>query len=207
MADLFTLYSMLENTLGELVTSYIALYGGFGVLLAMFLESSIVPIPSEAVFVTAGALGINLWTIVIFGTIGSTLGAIVGYYIGLKGGRPVIDKIGHYLFITHEKVQRAENAYKKYGGKAVFISRLIPFIPFKVFSITSGILKLDLKEFVLYTFLGTIPRAFILGWIGVELTRFKEGVYIAIGAILLLVVLYFVVKKYFNGRDYSNPLK
>ncbi len=201
MFDPLSLYSELEQATGGIVSQFIAQYGGIGVRIGMFLESSIIPIPSEAVFVAAGALGIDLATIIIFGTIGSTLGAIVGYYIGLKGGRPVIDKIGPYLFITHEKVANAQKFYQKHGGAAVLISRLVPFIPFKVFSITSGILKLDLKQFVFFTFIGTVPRAFILGWIGAELVKYKEQAYIAIVLILLLVVLYLVARNFIEKQN------
>ncbi len=188
-------YSQIESTVSTTVASLILQYGGWGVLVGMFLESSVVPIPSELIFVTAGALGIDLVTITIFGTIGSTLGAAVGYYLGLKGGRPVIDKIGPYLFITHEKVSRAENFYNRHGGWAVLVSRLVPFIPFKVFSMPSGFPRCDFKTFIVFTFLGTIPRAFILAWIGSEIIKYKEQAYIAIAALILLAILYYVVKK------------
>ncbi len=201
MFDLFSLYSQVEQATGGVVSQFILQYGGIGVLIGMFLESSVVPIPSEAVFVAAGALGIDLLSITVFGTIGSTLGAMIGYYIGLKGGRPVIDKIGPYLFITNEKVAKAEKFYQKHGGVAVLVSRLVPFIPFKVFSITSGILKLDFKQFIFFTFIGTIPRAFILGWIGAELIKYKEQAYIAIVLFVALIILYFVVKKYMEKGD------
>src|SRR3989338_5045864 len=140
-------------------------YGGLGIAAGMFLESSFIPIPSELILVTAG-LFFDPVTVAIWGTIGSTLGAMVGYYIGFHGGRPIIDKVGPYLFITPERVEKAEKKFKEWGAATVFVSRLIPFIPFKVFSITSGILKFNFPAFVLMTFLGTIPRAFILAWIG-----------------------------------------
>ncbi|MBI5035971.1 DedA family protein [Candidatus Micrarchaeota archaeon] len=177
--------------------AWIHSFGGLGILFGMFLESSIVPIPSEAVLVTAGAVGFRPWEVAFWGTIGSTLGAIVGYYIGKKGGRPVVDKVGPYLFITNEKVLKAEKYFKKYDGAAVLVSRLIPFIPFKVFSITAGILKFDLKTFITFTFIGTIPRAFVLAWIGTEIVKYRETALIIIGALVLVAITaYYLNKRY-----------
>ncbi|MFH0835106.1 MAG: DedA family protein [Candidatus Micrarchaeota archaeon] len=182
----------LEQQLTDSAVSLMHSYGGLGILVGMFLESSIVPIPSEAILVTAGLLGFDPLTVAIYGTIGSTLGAIVGYFIGKKGGRPIVDKIGPYLFITQEKVLAAEKKFKEWGGWTIFISRLIPFIPYKVFSITSGILKYDFKQFVLFTFLGSFPRCFILAWIGVQILQYREAALYAIGAVALLAVGYWL---------------
>ncbi len=189
------------NTVTALLTSY----GGFGVLIGMFLESSIVPIPSEVVLVTAGALGIDLWTITIYGTIGSTLGAIVGYYIGLKGGRPVIDKYGKYLLVTPARVEKAEKKFNEWGKWTILISRLIPFIPYKVFSITSGVLKFDFKNFVVFTFIGSIPRTFLLAWIGAQIMTYRETALIAIAAIALIALWYWVWRKKIVKKNRSTP--
>lgn len=170
--------------------------GGPGIMLGMFLESSIVPIPSELILVTAGLLGFSPLEVAFWGTIGSTLGAIVGYYIGKLGGRPVVDKIGPYLFVTQARVLKAEEKFNKHGGWAVLVSRLIPFVPFKVFSITSGILKFDFKTFVLFTFIGTIPRAFVLAWIGSQILEFKEQAILLMLAIAAIgLAAYYLNKK------------
>ncbi|MFH0835631.1 MAG: DedA family protein [Candidatus Micrarchaeota archaeon] len=170
--------------------------GGPGIMLGMFLESSIVPIPSELILVTAGLMGFSPIDVAIWGTIGSTLGAAVGYYIGKLGGRPVVDKIGPYLFVTNDRVLKAEQKFKKYGGWTILVSRLIPFIPFKVFSITSGILKFDFKTFIAFTFIGTIPRAFLLAWVGTQIMAFKEQAIL----LMLAVAVIGLVAYYLNKR-------
>lgn len=175
----------IETGLIAWVTQLMHSMGGFGILIGMFLESSIVPIPSEAILVTAGAIGFTPWEVAFWGTIGSTLGAMVGYYIGLKGGRPVVDKFGPYLLVTPDKVERAEKAFKKYGGMTILVSRLIPFVPFKVFSITSGLLKFDFKTFVVFTFIGTIPRAFLLAYIGTQIIQYQQYFYFFIAGIIV----------------------
>jgi len=187
-------YAQLEAYFGTLASQLVAAYGPFGVLIGMFLESSIVPIPSEAILITAGFF-FDPVTVAVYGTIGSTLGAMVGYFIGLKGGRPVIDWIGPYLFITQERVLNAEKKFAKYGYLTVLGSRLVPFIPFKVFSITSGILKFPFYTFVIFTFIGTIPRAFILAWIGSQIVNYKTEFFIALGVLLVLGVAYWMCRK------------
>ncbi len=200
--------TQLETFFLNLGTSLLSSYGGFGVLIGMFLESSIIPIPSEVVLVTAGALGIDLWTITVYGTIGSTLGAIVGYYIGLKGGRPVIDKYGKYLLVTPERVEKAEKKFNQWGKWTILISRLIPFIPYKVFSITSGVLKFDFKNFVIFTFIGSIPRTFLLAWVGVQIMTYRESALIAIAALALIALWYWVWrKKIINKTKHQSPKK
>lgn len=184
-------FSQLENGFTVFVLGLLASYGGFGVLIGMFLESSIIPVPSEVILIAAGASGIPLWVITVYGAIGSTLGAMLGYYIGLKGGRPIIEKYGKYLFITQDRVTKAEVEVKKNGNKAILASRLIPFLPYKIFSITAGILRLEFKEFVIYTFIGSIPRCFLLAWLGSEIVKYKFAVYAIIAVLIIAAIVYF----------------
>jgi len=197
LQQILLFYQSIEAWALEFASSVIEKYGGLGVLVGMFFESSIVPIPSELVLITAGALGVSPIDAAIYGTIGSTLGAIVGYFIGLKGGRPVVDKIGPYIFVTKERILRAEKKFSEWGNWTILFARLIPFIPFKVFSVTSGLLKYDFKNFVVLTFVGTIPRAFLLAWIGEKLVPYKQQVLVALAVLLVLAGIYLLVKKYF----------
>ncbi len=182
--------------LNERVLELIIEYGALGVLVGMFLESSILPVPSEFVLVGAGALQIPVLTIVVFGSIGSTLGSIVGYSIGRYGGRPFVDAYGKYFFITPDKLMAAERWVDRYGNIAVFMSRLIPFIPFKVFSVSAGIIKMSFAPFLLYTFLGMIPRTLVLAYLGKTLIMYKVPGLIAL---LLLGILSYYLYKRFKG--------
>jgi len=179
------------------VQTLIQEYGDMGILLGMFLESSVLPIPSELVLVSAGALGIPIANIVVFGSIGSTLGSIIGYAIGRFGGRPFMERYGKYLLITEAKLLTAESWVKKYGNITVFVSRLIPFVPFKVFSISAGILRMDLPSFLLYTFLGMIPRSFILAYLGKTIIVYKVPGILAI--VIAGIIIYFAYKKFKYG--------
>ncbi|HIH19671.1 TPA: DedA family protein [Candidatus Micrarchaeota archaeon] len=202
--DPITLLAQTESYFFEALKPVILAYGGLGIAFAMFLESSFVPIPSELILITAG-LFFDPVTVAFWGAIGSTLGAIVGYYIGFYGGRPAVRKIGPYLFITQERVDRAEKKFKEWGPKAIFISRLIPFIPFKVFSITSGILRFDLPPFVIMTFLGTIPRAFILALIGNYIIQYKTKFLIVLAVAVLIGIAGYVIKKKIEEHRKNQP--
>jgi membrane protein DedA with SNARE-associated domain len=180
--------------LNERVLDLIRDYGAMGVLVGMFLESSVLPIPSEFVLVGAGAMQIPILTIVVFGSIGSTMGSIIGYSIGRYGGRPFIDAYGKYFFITSDKLMAAERWVDRYGNIAVFMSRLIPFIPFKVFSISAGIIRMSFAPFLLYTFLGMIPRSFVLAYLGKTIILYKIPGLIAIA--LLGILSYYVYKRF-----------
>jgi len=154
------------TSLGEMVRQLVLGLGPFGVLIGMILESSVIPIPSEAVLITAGLAGIDPLSIAVFGGIGSTIGACIGYLVGKHGGRPLVYRYGRYLMLNESRLLGAERWFNRWGDWTVLLSRLIPFVPYKVFSITAGILKMKWMSFVFFTFLGSVPRCFLLGWIG-----------------------------------------
>lgn len=181
----------LEHDLMELIRNM----GDTGVFIAMFLESSIVPIPSEVILIGAGAVGIPIISIVIFGSLGSTLGGIVGYMIGKHAALPVILKFGRYIFIKPHHIERTEAFAKKYGVHSVLIGRILPVIPFKVFSIAAGITRIPLGAFIAWTFIGVVPRILILSLFGSSLKTYTKPTLLAAGVILLFFVLYKIFEK------------
>ena len=184
-------------TLFETIQQLILSLGPFGIFVGMFLESSILPIPSEVVLVAAGALGFSIFDITLFGGLGSVAGAIVGYYLGKYGGRPFLDRYGRFFLIDSNKLKFVENWFKRWGGYSVLVSRLIPFIPYKVFSITSGIAKMNFTSFVVFTLIGSIPRAFILGYFG-SLIYTSQNITIAIIALISFATIPIMIVKYWK---------
>jgi len=166
-----------------------------GVFIAMFLESSIVPIPSEVVVIGAGAIGISLVSVVIFGSLGSTCGAMVGYLLGRFGAKPAILKFGKFIFIKPHHLDKAEAFSKKYGALSVFIGRLVPIVPFKVFSIAAGITKLPFLPFIIFTLIGVIPRIFLLALFGQAIVKYTRPCLLIVGFIVLLFVAWQLTKK------------
>ncbi|MCS7106070.1 MAG: DedA family protein [Candidatus Aenigmarchaeota archaeon] len=175
---------MLESLI-EAIKSFIVSFGDFGIFFGNFLASSIVPIPSEAVLFVQGASGLEIFKVTVLGTLGSTLGSLVCYYIG-RYGRNFLEKYGKYFFVSSEKLRFSERWFKKWGSYTVLVSRIIPVIPFKMFSIASGILKMELKNYFFLTLIGSFPRCFLLAYFGFLVS---SNVYLSILAIAILFAI------------------
>lgn len=181
--------------------------GYTGVFIGMTLESACIPLPSEVIMPFAGFAvyqgKMTLWGITIAGTLGNLLGALIAYFIGLKGGRPVLEKYGKYILISSSKLDLADTWFEKYGHEAVLISRMLPIIRTFI-SLPAGIVRMDLKKFIVYTFLGSLPWTFALGYIGVKLGAHWELIkgYFHILDIIVVIgiigVLAYLIYKYKN---------
>ena len=132
-----------------------------GIFLAALLETIIPPIPTLAVFPTAGFLasqqGISLIGVIpmiILGAIGATIGTTAIYLIALKLGRIVLLRYLKYVRVSEKKLGRVEVWFEKYGDKAVFLGRMIPVMR-EMISIPAGLLKMRIPKFVMYTFAGS----------------------------------------------------
>ncbi len=179
----------------------IAQLGELGVFIAMFFESCLVPIPSEVIIISAGALGIPLGSVLIFGTLGSTLGAIGGYALGRYAAMPVLLKFGRFILIKPQHIYKAEEFAKKYGVASVFIGRVIPIIPFKVFSIAAGITGIPFAPFVLCTLLGVLPRIFLLAIFGAAIVKYTKAVFILIIFAVLIFLAHRILRYIYAKKE------
>lgn len=146
--------------------------GHFLVFLLMTIESSFIPFPSEIIMVPAGIyayLGnLNIYMIIFLGTLGSVFGALINYSIGYYLGRRYLLKNKKIFFINISHLEKTELFFKKHGKIATFFGRLIPVIR-QYISIPAGISKMNLKDFILYTFLGSFLWVTFLAIIGYKL--------------------------------------
>jgi membrane protein YqaA with SNARE-associated domain len=148
------LRDLVEWTVGWAATPY----GGLALFVIAFAESSFFPVPPDVLLIPL-ALARTSWALVFaaIATVGSTLGGILGFYIGLKGGRPLLRR-----FFKPEKVALVQNYYRRYDVWAVGLAGFTP-IPYKIFSISAGAFGLDFKRFVLATIMGRGGRFFLVG--------------------------------------------
>lgn len=163
-------------------------WGYWLIALLMAIESSIFPLPSEAVIPYAahyahstGRLSV-LWVIVA-GTVGSWLGAAVMYWVSRTAGRPFVLKYGRYFFISEQKVHGAERWAKTFGPLGIFASRLLPVVRHLI-GIPAGIVQFDFGVYSLYTIVGSAIWCAILAWLGV-----KVGADISKGQMMNLTLL------------------
>jgi membrane protein DedA with SNARE-associated domain len=160
------------GTLSDFIISVIEQLRYTGVFVGMTLESVGLPIPSEVIMPFAGYVvwegGMTLIGITLAGTFGCLAGSLIAYYIGLWGGRPLLDRYGKYVLIRKKELDQAQEWFEKYGERAVFVSRLLPIVRTFI-SYPAGIVRMDVKKFSLYTVLGSLPFCLALAYIGVLL--------------------------------------
>jgi membrane protein DedA with SNARE-associated domain len=205
----------------EEVTDWYAAHMNYGSITAlMTIESSFIPFPSEvvippAVYVASDPSSavcatdnyiVNVLLIVLFGTIGAILGAIINYLISMWLGRAIIykfadSKLGHLLLLSREKVEKAEIYFNKHGKISTFIGRLIPGIR-QLVSIPAGLSKMHFGWFLFDTFLGAGIWNCVLALIGYItngqadlIDKYSHELSVAILVLLGFVILYFVAKK------------
>lgn len=181
-------FDFLNGPVRDLVTQIYDAVGYLGVALWVAIESVVIPIPSELVLPFAGFLvgtgdaiepltgqPWSYWLVVIAGTLGATVGALVAYAIGLYGGRPIVDRWGRYLGISHADLDRAESFFARYGEAASFFGRLVPVVRSLV-SFAAGLSRMPLPKFILFTFLGSLPFTAMLVFAGLQLGANWESV-------------------------------
>ncbi|RDV84072.1 DedA family protein [Ammonifex thiophilus] len=186
---------MLEK-LVNLLVYYLSLTGYWGIAVGMAIESCNIPLPSEIILPFGGFLAyqgkITFWEAVLAGTLGGTVGSVISYYLGLKGGRPFLERYGHYLWISPRELAVAEAWFARYGEATVFFTRLLPVIRTFI-SFPAGIARMNLMRFIIYTFLGSLPWSMILTYLGFRLGEHWEEVKVWLHkydvAVLVLAVL------------------
>jgi len=181
------------------VGHFLALISGFiilvisklgygGIVFLMAIESANIPLPSEIIMPFSGFLvwqgHFNLFWVGFFGALGCLVGSVLSYWLGYYGGRPLIEKYGKYILISHHDLDLADRWFKKYGEATVFFSRLLPIIRTYI-SFPAGISKMDFQRFSFYTFFGSLPWCLLLAYFGLKLGENWEG-----------------LRKYFHGLDW-----
>ena len=160
----------------EFLTTYIvniiASIGYVGIFLLMAIESACTPLPSEIVMPFSGFAAqrgeLNFFMVVLAGSLGCLAGSMIAYTVGYYGGRPFLEKYGKYVFIKKHDIDLATRWFDRYGGKAVFLARLLPIVRAFI-SLPAGIARMDVKRFALYSFVGSVPWCLALAYVGVLL--------------------------------------
>jgi membrane protein DedA with SNARE-associated domain len=217
-------FDFLNGPVRDLVTQIYESVGYLGVALWVAIESVIVPIPSELVLPFAGFLvgeGVAIepitgqawsyWLVVLAGTLGATIGALIAYLIGALGGRPLIERWGRYVGISTTDLDRADAFFARHGEAASFFGRMIPVVRSLV-SFAAGIARMPLAKFTIFTFLGSLPFTALLVFAGVQLGANWEDVgavlkqfeYVVL-AVIAVVVLVWIWTRIVKPRRAAPP--
>jgi len=198
--------------------SVLLAYGSLGVFLGSIVEEIIAPIPSTLVimgtsFIILQGAAISPETIfslfinvVLPASVGVTIGSLLIYTLAYYLGKELIDRLGKYLGVSWENIDKAQSKFEESRSDEVvlFILRALPVVPSIAINVFCGFVRYDLKKFVVITFLGTLVRAFILGFLGwqfgslyqtisTEISYLEE---ISVVVIVIALVIYFLWGEY-----------
>jgi len=181
-----------------MVKAIFAVLGGFcvwamgvlsyaGIALLMGIESACIPLPSELIMPYAGAMTVpsvnaelahqfgfatlpqfNLFLAALAGAIGCNIGSELAYWVGAKGGRAAIERYGKYVLMSKHELAIADRWFEKRGDIIVLVARLLPVIRTFI-AFPAGVARMNRTKFHVYTFVGSLPWCYGLGYVGQRL--------------------------------------
>ena len=201
---------MSEKILAVLV-AFIATGGYASVALLMAIQSACIPIPSEVIMPLAGyALAHTQLQLIILATVASlasNLGSIPAYWVGAKGGRPMVERYGSMMLLSRRDLDLVDHFFAKYGSITVLLGRMLPIVRTFI-AFPAGVAKMNQLRFHIYTFIGSWPWCYALAYIGMKLgatwntnPRFKEvfhRFHVGVEAVIIVGFIWFVVSHWKN---------
>ncbi len=204
---------MIEKIIAILATwimGVISSMGYGGIVLLMAIESACIPLPSEIIMPFSGFLvfkgEMTLFGIALAGAIGCVVGSIPAYYLGMFGGRPLVEKYGKYVLISHKDLDMADRWFANYGEIIIFIARLLPAVRTFI-AFPAGVARMNMTKFIVYTFVGSFIWCWVLGYVGMKMGEnweslkvyFHEFHYV-ITALGIAFVVWYVRRHFKNER-------
>ncbi len=197
---------------------FISHYGYLGLFIITVLSSACLPIPSEVAFGLAGAFcttaftahpQFNVANVVIIGTIGEVLGAVIAYELGRFAGRAIVDRYGKYLLLSHKDLDSSEVWFEKYGTPSVLFGRLIPVVR-ALISLPAGLAEMNRVRFLALTAVGSVIWATLLTELGYHAGKnqhFVKYFHDAQYPIIALVVLVLIGGVWHRWRSMKKPAR
>ncbi len=209
--------------MNDFMLSVVNNYGYIGVFLLIFIENVFPPIPSEVILLFGGALSVSTSMhpvgTIIAATIGSLVGAVLLYAFGYifqseRMKKLIGSNIGRALKLRQEHVDKAEQWFSRYEGKAVLICRCVPIVR-SLISIPAGFAKMDMPRFLLYTAIGSTVWNAVLVNVGAllgnswktALPYIKKYSVVVVSALIVLIVVLIVVYIVRRRRRRKNEIK
>jgi membrane protein DedA with SNARE-associated domain len=201
----------MSEKLIALLVGFITTGGYASVIFLMAIQSACIPLPSEVIMPLAGyALAHTQLDLIILATVASlasNLGSIPAYWVGARGGRPMVERYGSYLLLSRRDLDLVDRFFARYGSITVLIGRMLPIVRTFI-AFPAGVAKMNQLRFHIYTFIGSWPWCYALAWVGMKLgatwntdPRFKEifhRFHLAVEVVLIAGFLWFVVSHWKN---------
>ena len=194
-----------------LLVSLIGSGGYSSVIVLMAIQSACIPIPSEVIMPLAGvALAHSQLQLILLATVASlasNLGSIPAYWVGARGGRPMVERYGRWMLLSRRDLDRVDFFFAKYGSITVLVGRMLPIVRTFI-AFPAGVAKMNQLRFHVYTFVGSWPWCYALAYFGMKLgsawntdPRFKNifhRFHIGVEAFLAVGLIWFVASHWKN---------
>ena len=188
---------------------FLETWGYLAVFILSFISSMGLPVGAEVAIIYGGVLAsgqiahephpLNLFAVIAVATLAEVLGSLVGYLIGYFGGRPLVDRVGKYVLLTHKDLDRAEAWFARRGEPVVLFGRFIPLLRSFV-SLAAGLAEMARAKFLLFTVIGCAVWCTALTSVGYGLgssyhrvlKAFSYAGYVAAVLVVIAVVVLFI---------------
>ncbi len=194
-----------------LLVGLITAGGYFSVIVLMAIQSACIPIPSEVIMPLAGyALAHTQLQLVLLATVASlasNLGSIPAYWVGARGGRPMVERYGSFVLLSRHDLDLVDHYFHRFGSITVLVGRMLPIVRTFI-AFPAGVAKMNQFRFHLYTFLGSWPWCYALAYVGMKLgaqwntnPRFQEmfhRFHLGVELVLLVGIVWFVSSHWKN---------
>ena len=201
----------MSEKLLALLIGFIVSGGYASVALLMAIQSACIPIPSEVIMPLAGyALATSQMKLIILATVASlasNIGSIPAYWVGAKGGRPMVERFGGYVLLSRRDLDLCEHFFARYGSITVLVGRMLPIVRTFI-ALPAGIAKMNQFRFHLYTFIGSWPWCYALAYVGMKLgatwntnPQFKaifQRFHLGVELVLFAGIIWFVASHWKN---------
>jgi membrane protein DedA with SNARE-associated domain len=194
----------------EFTESFIISNASWTVFLGCILEQILVPIPASLIVLSTTFLVMQgasfsieslltlIVKIVIPGALGITIGSFFYYYLSYKLGKPFINRTSRFLGVSVEDVEKVECQFKesRYDDIFMFLGRCVPIIPSIAINLFCGLIRYDLKKYILTTFFGSAVQILgwgMVAWLAGNLYQTLETNISFLGNIVLVIIVFIVV--------------
>lgn len=196
----------MDNWLFDLLRGFFDQYGYWTVFVALLVENAGIPVPGETVLLFASFLAfdeqdLQLKWIILVGIAAATLGDNIGYLIGKRGGRPLLDRYRHIFHIPESSVLRGEEHFRKHGNVTIFAARFIFGLRI-IAGPLAGVLQMPWRRFALFNFLGASLWVTVISLVGYKfgehwstMTRVMGKVNLVLG-VLAVWAVYAIYRNY-----------